>query len=462
MAPASGGGAPPPKVDPLVLTSTLDERDRGEAYTPLWDCKSSPPKVDSPLDRVPPAPNMGLKRPSVVSLPDEPAPPPPDKMGASPAHHDMWGGSSVYDHPNKSYVNLDDNDNEYKVPQHFTEAEKEPFYKVPPTQHKGFVDDTYKVPPPPVGLASTYTGNYDVPPSRANRDRAQRTSRSSDESQSSHFVDSGWESSDTYDKPTWRYNNEAVDQMTEQMRMSTMTAANRGYAQTQRHVPSTAQEVYDFPKRKTVSENNILDSAPDRSYINLPPPTHLMSSSPQRLGHVPPPPMPAQGLDSMYDIPPTHNELTQNLPPPPQPCSVRLHHYKNAPPAQVVVGHKPKQEPVTESVYMPMGMKASQDELYLSMGNRTSQQIYTNMDIPAANNRDSSIYSAPPSSRPVPPPSHAPHPPAGLKEESYQIFFNPTHRTRSFKRPAGRWDGSYFTISPSHKYSCGCCIMQCP
>ncbi|ELT93630.1 hypothetical protein CAPTEDRAFT_220911 [Capitella teleta] len=376
----------PPSPREMDMTTTLDDRDTKESYIPIWDCESTP--TTHPLDQVPPAPRQRVN--SVVSLPDEPAPPPPSKTGNAP--QSLLGAAPVYDHPSKSYVNLDDNENVYKFPQScsqvMTEAEREPFYKVPPSQYKGFIGDqqresVYSVPPP-----AREVNAYDVPPSR----RVARTSRSSEDSQP---PDSGWESSDTYDKPPRRYD---VDQVTEQMRVSTLRAATQTYY----NMPQN-QDVYDSPRRKTLSEGNILAPAQDRSYINL-----------RSLNHVPPP---ALSPDSMYDIPPSHD-----LPPPPQPCtSTRLHHYKNAPPG--VLGQ-------TESVYMPMGQKTpSVDEVYMPMG--SSQQIYTAMDT-------TSIYSAPPPSRPIdPPPTQDSSPQQALRRgaDGFRIFCNPTHRTRSFKRP---------------------------
>ena len=161
----------------------------GEEYHNIWESESGAVnldshrrtgarvKPDSPLDLVPPAPNKIQRQPSVDSIPDETAPPPPVKVGSMPANHGQGQGqwshdpNETYDTPSKSYtpsqyVNMDTMDS--PIPPGGE------LYQVPPVRHTmvggGAGDEgVYKVPPmryPPQdgirGVRNTVTEHHSM------------------------------------------------------------------------------------------------------------------------------------------------------------------------------------------------------------------------------------------------------------------------------------------------------------
>ena len=358
-------------------------RRTSDSYIPLGDCVTG---GQSPLDQVPPPPSQRQRRGSTTSIPDMPAPPPPMKTG-EPAFSEP-AGFQTYDHPSKSYVNVDGVDPDmseegtYKVPPRRNPPPPggdQNLYKKPPVCHMEFHE-----PPSPTG-----NENYDCPTSNrlVTKQSSQRDSNSSTGSRGSHHQDSAYGSNDGfYDAP-----RSLVDH-----RVRTTT------------LPT--EENYDVPPaRKTQSEANILDrvpppprppksgaapSGPTVSYMNLP------AHSPQRSISTPAPPRPPPTPDQTYDFPKRKTSdkdmLTMSPPPPPPhvcPPNSNSHRYVNT-----------QWSSQSETSYMPMNQA---DDSYLPMNNAHQGSVYTDMSsvravyvTPSAVQQPPKGYSAAPGTKP--------------------------------------------------------------
>ncbi len=442
--------SPRPSLQPTATGVALPPQPPREPYIELRDCwtpgtdsrRSSGRKSDGSnhsgsaiLTQVPPPPRN--HHTSLDSIPAGPAPNPPRKLGEKMVPLPPVD-PSLYDHPTKSYVNLDDNENVYKIPRadsgdegvykiprQYQEYEDDGLYKVPPSHQlttTNWEDDDglYKVPQslhPVVQDQTDPQGLYDIPPPgepqavydvppqhsapTAPRPRSTRHSTSSADGQSGAYSPG----TDFYDVP----------------KADSRPGGGSGWTgggNEQRR--ESVDDFYDVPKpTKSVSEDNILGSVVPVSskaisggqpghiresrYQNLPPgslqyagnnsnsPQHwgrTASTLPTRSGHPLAPPAPGTiTLDDLYDIPPqrlTDAEKLDMAPPPP-PCMTKKHAYINAP-----------------STYV------NQAEAELEQRTHLSEPVAVTMVTDSGDVSDSRFshngtYSAPPSNRPTQP-----------------------------------------------------------
>ncbi|KAK3099896.1 hypothetical protein FSP39_011414 [Pinctada imbricata] len=347
----------------------------GEEYIPISECRSHPIRQDS-----------------INSIPDEPAPPPPDKIGANSDLDNEVFHPSTYDTP----------------------------------KSRDQIDNVYKVPPPRIKRNSkeeTTLDVYDIPPTRQSPSTPRSSSSESQKADSAYSSQSGL--GQTYDYPP-SHNDRNL----------------------------TADDVYDVPppNPQTLSLNDNTPPRPDappvrppkpnnlhqEQYQNLPPNSKAVQDSSLNgldLNRVVPPTAAEIGMgsydipkssqqsnNSMYDMPKpaaAGSNLLSSAVPPPQFCGFnkRQHNYLNAGKGYVP-GTKRSD---SEDNYLPMDGSDSSANTSL---NKSVQEGYLDM---SHNPQDD--YDTPPPARPPPPPRK---PANAENDDTYTIFS--TSRTRSFKR----------------------------